>query len=632
VVVELRHRLTPVSASVCTELDSSPFLVRWLELTNHGDRQLAITGLHVWSGLIWRIRNYPTYVPAEDGTAFKVGYNTSTVWGYEGDFAWDPLVNGVRRLASRTGRSGWNRPAFFVSNEAQGEFFVVELAWSGNWQAELRCRQDTRFRADQRTGGLPEARLEAAIGPSASDGAALRTLAPGETVTAPTVHVGLLHGDLDGVVQALHAHIRQAVVPPPLVDRSQRIAANPNVYIFGNDGMTVEGLKHQIDVAAAVGVEVFYIDCGWHGFEREQPWQDNVGDWNVGWWLPGGVAEIRDYAHGKGLLFGLWMEPEAVGAGSRLRREHPEWEARRNGQLAAQRAGKIGGLLDLANPNAAAWMETEIARVIEEHQLDLFRLDFNTSPGDGPSREVNGVQENTLWRHVEALYGIFDRLRARFPRVIFENCSSGGGRTDLGVLRRFHQTWISDWQREPRGIQILNGMTVALPPELCIRLFGPVGFEFAAGDLDFQLREPLFCLAMYKAAAPTLAELNPLARERIAYHVQLYQAFMRPMLPTARVYHHTPVLPMTRHNPWCVLEYVAEDASRAYVGLFRLNAIDGADTFELRPRGLDLSGTYRVRFENERTSLEMDGATLLRGIPVRLERALTSQLLLFERI
>jgi len=628
-VVELHHGTVPVTVRVHTELDGSPFLVRWLELVNRGQGSVAITALAVWSGLLWRIRNYPMYASAEDGSVFRLGHNTGFGWGYEGDFAWEPLQSGTRRLESQTGRSGWSRPAFIAANDAQGDFFVVELAWSGNWRAELMCRQDLRFRADQRGGGLPEARLSATIGPAALD-AALRVVAPGETVACPAVHVGSLHGDLDRVVQELHAHVRGSVLPPQPSGKGQRVQANPNTYLFGPEGMTEAALHQQIDIAAAVGVELFYVDCGWHGHEH-QAWQDNVGDWVEAPWLPNGVAGARAYAAARGLLFGLWMEAESVGAGSRLRRDHPDWEARRRGQLVGQRAGQPGGLLDLANPEVAAWMEAEIGRVIEQHRLDLFRLDFNTVVPVAPTRSVDGILEDTIWRQVQTVYAVFDRLRERFPTVIFENCAGGGGRTDLGILRRFHTTWISDWQREPRAVQILNGMTLALPPEICNRVFGPIGLEFSAGDLDFQLREPLFCQPLYKGAAPSLDELNPVARERIAHHIQLYKEFMRPILPTARMYHHTPVLPMTDLNGWCVLEMVAQDCSRGYVGLFRLNAV-GTDTFELRPRGLPRSGRYRVRFENEGDTVELAGADLVRGIPIRLERALTSQLLLFEQV
>ncbi len=172
------------------------------------------------------------------------------------------------------------------------------------------------------------------------------------------------------------------------------------------------------------------------------------------------------------------------------------------------------------------------------------------------------------------LFGIFDRLRARFPNVVFENCAGGGGRTDLGMMARFHTTWISDWMRAPRAVQILNGVTLTLPPEVCSRAFALVGGPTAsAGSLETQLRVPLFGL-----------------------------------------------------------EYAAPDAARGYAGLFRLNPV-GSPVFEFRPRGLSRARRYRVVFENEGAVVERTGDDLARnGFPVRLERPLTSELVLFEAV
>ena len=106
---------------------------------------------------------------------------------------------------------------------------------------------------------------------------------------------------------------------------------------------------------------------------------------------------------------------------------------------------------------------------------------------------VDGIVENTLWRHSEVFLGIFDRLRARFPEVIFRELRGRGGRTDLAIMARFHTTGISNWMRAPRAVQILNGMTLTLPPEVCSRAFALVGGPSAsAGSLETQLRVPLF--------------------------------------------------------------------------------------------------------------------------------------------
>src|SRR5207302_1376362 len=144
-------------------------------------------------------------------------------------------------------------------------------------------------------------------------------------------------------------------------------------------------------------------------------------------------------------------------------------------------------LLDLTQPVVATWFEGEINRVVDELDLDLFRLDFNIDAWEGGQRRHGEFVENTLWRYYEVLYGVFDRLRARFPRLILENCFYGGGRTDLGIVSRFHTTWISDDAQLPRSLAILNGMTLALPPELCNRISGYMnGEELFYGDLDTQ--------------------------------------------------------------------------------------------------------------------------------------------------
>jgi len=628
-VVELRHRASPVRVRVHTQIDGSPFLIRWLEVTNLSGRSMALSELACWSGLVWRVANYSQLVSEEAGSVFKVGYYASSMWGYEGDFAWEPVAPGQKQIQGRMGRSGWGRPVAIVGNEAQGEFFTAELAWSGNWAIALRCRQEVRFHADRRYGGLPEARLGLDIGPASID-PALRVLAPGETVQTPAVHLARFHGDLDACVQALHEHARSAVLAPQVPGREQRFIYNAGVY--RNDWWNEADLKRHIDVAAEHGAELLIIDAGWYGREPGL-WFDNVGDWKEGDWLPGGIQPVRAYAREKGLLFGLWMEPESIGPNSALLQDHPEWVLTRDGKPFGTRDRVVGRALDLSKPEVAAWVEAQIADLIQRYDLDLFRLDYNTVAFEGGNRVVDGIVENTLWRHCEVLFGIFDRLRARFPNVVFENCAGGGGRTDLGMMARFHTTWISDWMRAPRAVQILNGVTLTLPPEVCSRAFALVGGPTAsAGSLETQLRVPLFGHPCYSRTAPLWTAANPAATERIVHHIQLYKDFMRPILSSCRVFHHTPVLPMEGYNDWCVLEYVAADAARGYAGLFRLNPV-GSPVFEFRPRGLSRARRYRVVFENEGAAVERTGDDLARnGFPVRLERPLTSELVLFEAV
>jgi len=616
-VIRLAHKQRPVEVAVHTRIDGSPFMIRWLEVANKGDRPTAISAVSPWSGLVWAHR-YSEHAPVDAPTPFELAYTHRFRWGEEGDIWWEPLVEGTKVIdGGRRGRSGHGRPAFLLRNRANGEILWGELGWSGNWRMAFTSRRDEV---------RDEASLTFRIGPDAAD-PALRVLDPGETVRTPVVHLALFHADLDTCVQAAHGHVRHVVMPAQLPGMNQRVEANHRGYIC--DRETEEGIRREIDIAADVGAEVFVIDAGWYGPEPNI-WYRNVGDWYAGNWLPHGVEPIREYARQKGLLFGLWVEIESIGQAARLREEHPDWVLTRDGRPVGE-GMSAGRALDLSRPEVVEWMESEIVHIIRQYDLDLFRLDYNTHVAEGGNRNYQGFVENTLWRHCEALYGIFDRVRARFPHVIFENCASGGGRLDWEIMRRFQITEISDWLRQPRNLKILNGVTFSLPPEVCLLTFGTEqGGHVLDGDVDAQARAVILCHPILRGISPSLEELSPVFRARVVHAVDLYKNFIRPFLPDCKVYHHTGMLPLFEQTPWCVWEYAAADRSRAVIGLFRTADI-GDDTYIVRPRGLDRGRDYCVTFDNTGETVQLSGFALAQdGISIRLPAELTSELLLLE--
>jgi alpha-galactosidase len=276
-------------------------------------------------------------------------------------------------------------------------------------------------------------------------------------------------------------------------------------------------------------------------------------------------------------------------------------------------------------------MEHEIDRLITEHQLDFFRLDYNIgNVGPAGYHLHAGFAENIYWRYYEALYAIYERLRARHPDVIFENCASGGARSDPGMLRYFNHTWITDWQIAPRSFSITNGMTLALPPERVDRLLGMGQSGQRAATLDFQARLLLFVHPTFGWFHLKDYRPNPLQLARVRHMIQIYKEFVRPFHATSRIYHHTPVLEGFDPHGWGVLELAARDRKRAIAGLFRLS--DPADPeYLLRFRGLDRGRHYSVTFDNSGDRVLVDGLTLTTtGLPIRLDSALTSELLIVE--
>ena len=46
------------------------------------------------------------------------------------------------------------------------------------------------------------------------------------------------------------------------------------------------------------------------------------------------------------------------------------------------------------------------------------------------------------------LYDLLERITTRFPHILFESCSGGGGRFDCGMLYYMPQVWTSDNSEE----------------------------------------------------------------------------------------------------------------------------------------------------------------------------------------
>ena len=211
-----------------------------------------------------------------------------------------------------------------------------------------------------------------------------------------------------------------------------------------------------------------------------------------------------------------------------------------------------------------------------------------------------------------------------------ENCSSGGGRNDLGVMSRFHFTQLTDKWSPASQLKILNGMTMALPPESCEVLLGAINDGVA--DIDFMLRIGLFGHMDLTGIFPSMDERQATARERWRHAVALYKTFVRPLLATCRVFHHTSVQRQTEPGDWVVLEYAGQDRRRAYAGVFCLSG-GGDNAYRLYPKGLDAGRQYRVTFDTAGYVREMDGGALIDGgLRVPVTGSFTSELILFEAL
>jgi len=608
----LHHSRKPVQLTITTQASGHGFFRRTMTITNTSpDTPLSLTAITPLCGILWSGSDALRDHLRDNSVApFSLGHFADLEWGHEGNFAWQDLpLNTEIAYASRRGRSGHNHPFMLLRNNIYGGYFLLQLGWSGNWKTSAFC--------DYAAWG--SSALHFTVAPTAP--APMRVISPGETISAPDVHFGLNHEDFDAIIQRLHAYQQEHVLYQ-VGDGRQPIIYNHWGYM--EHELNETRLIEEIDIAREIGAELFMVDAGWFG-NYGASWAATTGDWQAGDRLPNDLFPVFDYARQHGMGCGLWVEIESAGMESKLAKSHPEWFIARYGH-------PIERILDLAKPAVQEYVESNILRLIDRYQLEMFRLDYNVDAWEGGFNDVHGRQENTLWRHQEVIYSIFDRVKQRYPALQLENCSSGGGRTDVGIVSRFTTTWISDWMHMPRTVRILNGMSMVLPPAYLDRLFGVAMEGGYRGNVETQLHVIILAHPTISGITPALAQANPVMMAAVKKYLTIYRDFIRPFHRTARVYHHTPVIPGADGSGWCALEYAAPDGSRAVAGVFRLvNA--GEDTYHLCFRGLNPELTYRITSEPGSRSARADGYTLMTiGMDIRLDTALTSRLLLVEAV
>lgn len=622
-VITLRSELLPVVARVHTVLDGTAVMTRYFELTNESHRPMNVNAVAPMCGGVEILNNWETYQPDAPSieALYSLGYFDATGWGQEGLFRWHALPAAGYSVYGRYRRDRHRHPMFLLRNHALGSLLFAQLGWAGGYEMHFDLNGEDAARGFDRS----ERRALLSFRMAIDSQKPMLVLEPGETYTSPAVHIGCIQGDLDDAVNAMHAHIRASVFTlPPARDMLGWVEAG----VGPERVMDLPAIRHTADTAAAVGAEIVIIDAGWScpaGTEAAQ-WSRRAGDWQADVEKYGADMRLaRDYIHSKGLLFGLWMDAERLGEASQTYQAHPDWVAK------GWRTGERCSMIDMTNPAAAQWVESEISRVIEAYQADLFRLDYNIG-----SREIchrittGGTDACGTIRYYQAAEAMYARLRLKYPNVVFENCAGGGGRTDLAFVRNFSHTWVSDWQIAPRSYAITNGMTMALPPEYVDRLVSGMNCHTRA-SLAFQARHTLFGRPTTNTYHPLGCECNPDQLAFIRHTFDLYKEHVRPfMARDGKIYHHTPEAFGLQPQGVGILERAAADGRHGLIGVFQLASPTQADIV-IFPRGINAALRYEITFDNTGAKVCVSGFTLCNaGLRVRLSAAMTSELILYR--
>lgn len=604
-VLTLESDIKPVRLKIRTVLDGSQMFGRYIEIENLSESPMNISRLSLLSGGIETTERSRFTSENDVCSVYSAGYFDNDDWAHEGFFSWHKLTPGTHGICRRFGRDRFGHPLVFIRNNLTGVMYFSQIGWS----AGCRFTLDYNAVTERNSCSLAFKAEITAHNP-------MIVIAPHETFITPDVHMGAVAGDLDDAVNEMHSHIRRSVLNLPEADGSDCLVG---AGMGAEHDMSVETSKAFIRQFKEMGAEVFIIDAGWEcPPKKETEWGEyngiNVPNPDR---YPNGITELADYCHEQGMKFGLWVDIETLGRKSGIVDEHPEWRAENIFGIQSR------NLLDMSKPETAEWAESELSRIISEYRLDLLRVDHNVSFRDYFT--VTDGECNSI-RHHQAVYRMYNRLKKKFPHVIFENCAGGGARTDLGMMKNFNHTWVSDCQRPPHSVMITNGMTMALPPERVDRLFAGMGCH-EQGSLDLHMRNVMLTHMSLNVISPAAANINPVQMEFVSRSVDTYKNFIRKFLPVAKTYHHTPD---ADKNGVCILEIASPDGKKGATAVFMLSDAK-LKNIRVYPKGICAGMNYKVTLDNSKSSFIAKGYELIaNGIPVCIPSSLFSELILIE--
>jgi len=217
-------------------------------------------------------------------------------------------------------------------------------------------------------------------------------------------------------------------------------------------------------VVASLGAEYYVIDCGWHNEEPGDQVYPFVGQWKESHArFPEGVRKTTDLIRSLGMKAGLWIEPEIIGIKCREMLDYYDDDC------FITRFGKkvcVMGryFLDYRNQKVIDYMSETIRRMVEDYGADYIKLDYNEDLGIGTDKDSDSFGEG-LEQCARAYLGWIDTMRARFPQVLFETCSSGGMRMDYETLKHFSIISTSDQVHYRKYPYIAANILSAVLPE-----------------------------------------------------------------------------------------------------------------------------------------------------------------------
>lgn len=358
------------------------------------------------------------------------------------------LEQGITAIDSMRGNSSHEHNPFMVlkrpnAGETSGEVIGFSLIYSGNFrmQAEVDTHDVTR--------------ITVGINPDRFDW----KLEPGEEFQTPEAVMVYSDQGLNKMSQTFHRLYAKRLARGYWRDRPRPILNNNWEATYFN--FTEDRLVQIASKAKECGVELFVLDDGWFGQRNDD--HAGLGDWVANpERLPNGIKGLSERIEAMGIKFGLWFEPEMTNKDSDLYRAHPDWILHTPGRNTSH--GRYQYVLDFSRKEVVEYIYEMMAKILSEAKVSYIKWDMNRSITECYSVALPADRQGEVFhRYILGVYDLYERLTSEFPEVLFESCSSGGGRFDPGMLYYAPQGWTSDDSDAIERLKIQYGTSLCYP-------------------------------------------------------------------------------------------------------------------------------------------------------------------------
>ena len=505
----------------------------------------------------------------------------------------EPVTHGSHVIGSVRGTSSHQyNPMMILADEhttdQYGNCYAMSFVYSGNFKGETLKDQFGQTRALM---GLQDEMFS-------------YPLAEGEIFYTPEVLLTFSGSGMNLLSQNLHRCIRQHICRGKYKESVRPVLVNSwEAAYFDFDGDTLYELAKE---AKNAGIDMLVLDDGWFGKRDDD--NSGLGDWFVNEKKLGGtLGDLIKKINDLGVKFGIWVEPEMISEDSNLYREHPDWALTIPGRNPVHARNQL--VLDFSRKEVVDHIFDQICKVLDQGNIEYVKWDMNRSLMDVFSRGTED-QGRVMYDYVLGLYDFLERIVTRYPDLLIEGCSGGGGRFDAGMMYYTPQIWCSDNTDALDRLQIQYGTSFGYP-------VSAVGSHVSAvpnhqtGRITSLHTRGVVAMAGTFGYELNLGKLSEEEKQEIRLQVEEYRKFA-PLIQTGLYYR----LSDPAREEYAAWAFVSEDQKEVLLNVV-LQEIHGNMTVNyVKLQGLKCSAIYR----DTETGKSYNGAALMEaGIPMPVE-------------